>query len=82
VILNQIHAENARRREITSSFAPKPLLDRTSQDFQEIVNYDKHINIRFDEMKMSNDLRLTLKRYTKESIAIIYSRKIAKWGLS
>jgi len=62
--------------------APKPLLDRTSQGFQEVVDYGKHINTRFDEMKMPSDLRLTLKRYTKGSTAIAYSREIAEWDLS
>jgi len=82
VVLNQIHAENARRREITPSSAPKPLLDRTPQGFQEVVDYGKHINTRFDEMKMPSHLRLTLKRYTKGSIATAYSREIAELNLS
>jgi len=58
--------------------ASKSLLDCTLQDFQEIVNYNKHINIYIDKIDMSSNLRLTLKRYTKESIAIVYSREIVE----
>jgi len=82
VVLNQIHAENTRRREITSPFAPKPLLNRTPKGFQEIIDYGKHIDTRINEIDMPSDLRLTLKRYTKESIAIAYSREIVEWDLS
>jgi len=78
VVLDQIYAENARRWEITPPSTPKPLLDHISQGFQEVVNYGKHINIRIDEMNMPSNLCLTLKRYTKRSIAIAYSREIAK----
>jgi len=78
VILCQIHAKNAKCREKTLSSASKSLLDRISQDFQEIVNYNKHINTCIDKINMSSNLRLTLKRYTKESIVIVYSCEIAK----
>ena len=83
VILRQIHAIQQRQREITSSIASSfSLLEHISHEFREIVDYEQHILTTMKHTKMSNDFRLTLKRYTKESIASIYSREFVKFDLN
>ena len=77
-----MRALKKRRREKTSFVAFSSLLKRTLKSYKEIIDYEQYLLNNSKEMCMLNDFRLTLKRYIKENIAIVYFREIVKIDLN